>query len=217
MRGLIVKDLLSLLRQMKSIIIIILGLIVISFINKDYSLIAFVVPFFLVMTIVTTFSYDEFNKFDSYCNTLPVSRKNIVMSKYALVLIGNVLSVLVGLLVSFIVYLIDPSIKLEEFIAMIVGGVFGINLVISFLIPFFYKYGVQKGRIMFFALIILVVTIFTIIIKKVNGINAFLNNVLNDLNSVSVVSFIMIIILFMLFLLYISYRVSYYVYKNKEF
>ena len=84
MKGLIIKDLCVIKNQMKTLLLVLAFFVIFSIINEDATFILFLVPFYMIMILITTFNYDEFNKWDSYCNSLPLSRKEIVKSKYIL-------------------------------------------------------------------------------------------------------------------------------------
>ena len=62
MKGLIVKDLCVLKNQMKTLLLVLAFFVIFSIINEDASFILFLVPFYMIMILITTFNYDEFNK-----------------------------------------------------------------------------------------------------------------------------------------------------------
>ena len=51
-------------------------------IKDNSSDILVIMPIFSIMMFVSTFSYDEFNKFNTYVSTLPNGRKEAVKAKY---------------------------------------------------------------------------------------------------------------------------------------
>lgn len=217
MKGLIIKDLLCLKSQMKHLIVIIFGFLILAMMNNDYSLMAFILPFYLVMIIISTFSYDEFNHFNSYCNSFPLPRKKIVMAKYVLTLGALVLSVLVGIILCFIIHALDGGQSFEELLSMVIGGVFGIGVVINILIPFFYKYGVQKGRIMLFAVVLGISLIGGLLIKMLEKFSVNIGVIVSKLNSLNFLTIVALLILFIVIITFVSYKISCRVYDCKEF
>ena len=216
MKGLILKDLSIIKNQMKSLLIIMVLFVFLSIVNKEFSFILFIVPFYMIMILITTLSYDEFNHWDTYCNTLPFSRKDIVKAKYLLFNLCNIFLLVIGLLVSVIVPLFT-DITFESLFSSIIGTVLGISIVISLLIPFYYKYGSQKGRIMLFVVIMASALLIGGLFKILQGINFDVLAVINKLENINFIILIFGILLFVLIIIYISYLISCRIYSKKEF
>ena len=97
-----------------------------------------------VMLAVSTFSYDDMAKWNSYMLAMPVSRKTAVREKYALAfllsLIGIVLSIAAGIAAGAL----RGNIDLKE-VAATVGGCFiAACLYVSVMIPMTYRFGAEK-------------------------------------------------------------------------
>lgn len=150
MKGLIKKDILFLRGYMKSFALVLVVFIVFSFYNDHFS-VAFFLPFIAVMMSIASFSYDDYNKWDAYAISLPVSKKQIVASKYLftgfVIVIGSILGIAISLSVSAFK---GTPIVVQEFMMQVLGGMIGIALVIAIIYPFLFKFGVEKGRILFF-------------------------------------------------------------------
>ena len=216
MKGLIIKDLCVIKNQMRSLLLILVFFVFISIINKDATFILFLVPFYMIMILITTFSYDEFNKWECYCNSLPLSRKEIVKAKYLLFNATSLIVLVLGILASIIVPNFIENTTFESIYASIIGVAFGICLVISLLIPFYYKFGSQKGRIMLF----LTITILALIIGIITSLDIFNNvelmNMINSLNNLSIGMFTLLLIIVTVIIMTISYYISVRIYNNKE-
>ena len=216
MKGLIIKDLCVLKNQMKTLLLVLAFFIIFSIINEDATFILFLVPFYMIMILITTFNYDEFNKWDSYCNSLPLSRKEIVKSKYILFNATSLIVLIVGILSSFIIPNFIENTTFESLFASIIGVAFGICLVISLLIPFYYKFGSSKGRIMLF----LCIVILALLIGMITSLDIFNNkeimNLLNSLNNLSIGMITLLLIIVTIIIMTISYYISVRIYKNKE-
>lgn len=216
MKGLIIKDLCVIKNQMRSLLLILVFFVFISIINKDATFILFLVPFYMIMILITTFSYDEFNKWECYCNSLPLSRKEIVKAKYLLFNATSLIVLVLGILASIIVPNFIENITFESIYASIIGVAFGICLVISLLIPFYYKFGSNKGRIMLF----LTITILALIIGIITSLDIFNNvelmNMINSLNNLSIGMFTLLLIIVTVIIMTISYYISVRIYNNKE-
>ena len=170
----------------------------------------------MIMILITTFSYDEFNKWECYCNSLPLSRKEIVKAKYLLFNATSLIVLVLGILASIIVPNFIENTTFESIYASIIGVAFGICLVISLLIPFYYKFGSQKGRIMLF----LTITILALIIGIITSLDIFNNvelmNIINSLNNLSLGMFTLLLIIVTVIIMTISYYISVRIYNNKE-
>lgn len=216
MKGLIIKDLCVIKNQMRSLLLILVFFVFISIINKDATFILFLVPFYMIMILITTFSYDEFNKWECYCNSLPLSRKEIVKAKYLLFNATSLIVLVLGILASIIVPNFIENTTFESIYASIIGVAFGICLVISLLIPFYYKFGSNKGRIMLF----LTITILALIIGIITSLDIFNNvelmNMINSLNNLSIGMFTLLLIIVTVIIMTISYYISVRIYNNKE-
>ena len=216
MKGLIIKDLCVIKNQMRSLLLILVFFVFISIINKDATFILFLVPFYMIMILITTFSYDEFNKWECYCNSLPLSRKEIVKAKYLLFNATSLIVLVLGILASIIVPNFIENTTFESIYASIIGVAFGICLVISLLIPFYYKFGSHKGRIMLF----LTITILALIIGIITSLDIFNNvelmNMINSLNNLSIGMFTLLLIIVTVIIMTISYYISVRIYNNKE-
>lgn len=217
MKGLIIKDLCVLKNQMKTLLLVLAFFIIFSIINEDATFILFLVPFYMIMILITTFNYDEFNKWDSYCNSLPLSRKEIVKSKYILFNATSLIVLILGIIASLIIPNFIENITFESIFASIIGVAFGICLVISLLIPFYYKFGSQKGRIMLF----LCIVILALLIGAITSLDIFNNielmNLINNLNNLSLGMFALLLIIVTVIIMTISYYISIKIYSNKEF
>ena len=216
MKGLIIKDLCVIKNQMKSLLLVLVLFIFLSIANKNATFVLFLIPFYMIMILITTFSYDEFNKWECYCNSLPLSRKEIVKAKYLLFNASSLVVLVLGVLVSFIIPNFIENTTFESIYASIIGVAFGICLVISLLIPFYYKFGSQKGRIMLF----LTITILALIIGIITSLDIFNNvelmNIINSLNNLSLGMFTLLLVIVTVIIMTISYYISVRIYNNKE-
>ena len=217
MKGLLLKDLLILKNQMRNVLMVIIGFVIISIMMKSYFYIAFVVPFYIVMLIISSFSYDELNNSNTYIIALPFSRKEIVKARYLLCLLSIITSFLIGLLLSIIIPVLNEEMEFASIFASTLASITGVIFIISLLIPFFYKFGVQKGRVMLFIAIMTISLLIGIIISLFENSKLNIALFFNQLEQINWMILILISIAIILFILYISYLISYKIYKNKEF
>ena len=188
MLGLIKKDFLLLKGNFKVWLVLLFVYIFMAF-QEEMSL-TFLLPFMCVVTMLSTFSYDNFNKWDAYAITLPDGRKNSVRAKYIATIVLILVTVLItAILTIIIVYYRTKTVNLASMGESIFGAIFTTTLLQSIMYPAIYKFGIEKARIA----------------SIIQGL-AFLEN------------YMMIIIpIIIVVMLYISYKISEAIYNRKEY
>ena len=210
MIGLIKKDLAMIKGNFKFLAIFIILYFILGLMGKMD--ISFILPFMSVIIMISTFSYDNYNKWDAYVITLPNGRKNSVKSKYLATILLVLILTIVTVLLSFIItYCRYHILDYEEILSLTTGSIFGTLLVLSFMYPIIYKFGVEKARIVICSLVFGIVILGSLIIKYIDltGIIKMLN-LMQDY-------WIIVILLFAILLVYASYRLSLKIYLKKEF
>jgi len=143
MKGLILKDLMGLKKFSKNYLIFILFYAVIGLFSNMYALFSGFIMVFAFMLPITAVSFDERSKWDSYALTMPISRKDIVLSRYLLGLIFAGAAVVI----CFVYTLITSG---ENFgTSLLLSGAFFLvgMLFFSIIFPILLKVGVEKGRL----------------------------------------------------------------------
>lgn len=159
MKGLIKKDLYILKSNLKMVIIFLTIFGILAFYGNTALL---YLPNFLgIMLLISTFSYDDLSKFDAYALSLPIKRKKVVDAKYLLALILTIVGFIFTLSLLGIFYLINKNINFMEIIPNAIGLAIGGLVVPIFAFPFIYKYGIEKGRVIFYVVFILLITLFS--------------------------------------------------------
>ena len=144
MKGLILKDLLNLRKQARIILLFVGFYFVLGIINQNGDSFGGVVALLFAMLAVTALAYDERAGWDKYALTMPVSRNDLVISKY-----------LLGVLLSFVGFLLNLFFQLVFVKAALLDGLlvslalFGVGLFfLALMLPINFKWGVEKGRIL---------------------------------------------------------------------
>ncbi len=110
MRGLIIKDLLSIKNNWKQTLILFSGCFLLSFAIGNYLLAVLFVPLMISSSGITTFSTDEFFNTESFTLSLPLTRRQIVLAKYIFTFITILISIFVGIFIySVIDIVINPG------------------------------------------------------------------------------------------------------------
>ncbi|QAT43935.1 ABC-2 transporter permease [Aminipila luticellarii] len=142
MRGIILKDLLSLKKQFIPMFLFFGIYIFIAIMTKDSSFLTGVLMIFCAMLPITALSFDERSGFSKYALTMPISRSMLVISKYLVTVIliscGGVISLLFSLF-------IGSASFMESVWSVVIIMLLG-SLMVSVSLPPIFKYGVEKGR-----------------------------------------------------------------------
>lgn len=159
MKGLLIKDL-SYIKQSKLLQTAVLITLIFAFAGGNM-----VTTYLAVMSasmLQTTFTYDEYKGGMKYILTLPVTRKQYVQSKFLLAGLLGMIGTIFGIVVNAGVSLIKGNSMFEVLdIAILFAGVMVIVLLLTAIyIPLLLKFGIERGRLMaFLVLIILAATI----------------------------------------------------------
>lgn len=210
MLGLIKKDFLLIKANLKSMIIIFVIYIMLAFQGTLDA--TFIIPLIGIILFLSTFSYDDFNNWNSYAVTLPNGRKNVVRAKYIastiLMIILAVVAFSIGIGIS---YIKTNSINLDEIISSLMGTMLSIVIINSLLYPIVFKFGATNGRIILFAVVFGIAGIGTLIAQFID-----MTPIINIINKLDNYLLIVIPIIYII-LLGISYLISSKIYQNKEF
>ena len=162
MKGLLLKDILNLKQQAKLYLIVIAVWLVIGISNQDANFFVGLILICALFFPISATAYDEKAKWDRYVLTMPVSKSDIVMSKYLLsllcALMGSVISLIAGIAISS-----DLKETLLSFMFFISLAL----ILLSIVLPAIFKYGVEKGRIIII-LVFLIPTLFGLAFSKLD-------------------------------------------------
>ncbi|MBY2087364.1 ABC-2 transporter permease [Clostridioides difficile] len=211
MKGLILKDLLNLKGNIKFILLFI---IMFGFMSSlgDGNVNNFIGVIIVLCTtmIVSTFSYDDLNKWDSYVLTMPINRNDIVLSKYLTMLIFSFIGVLVSLIVSVTIGYFKNTLILNETL-LINALILSISVCFgSLILPLIYKFGTERARLLMilcFLVPTLALLVFKSILENISSpisIEIILNTLVYSLPFVPILLFV------------ISYFISSKIYSKKE-
>lgn len=147
MKGLIIKDLLNLKKSFQTMIFLFAAFLLFSISMKTPTYLASMITLMLTMTSITSFTYDDYSKWEKFSRSLPVTKKQIVLSKYLLTLIMAAAGSLISSVYILIWQAFNTSASLFEN-AIIVLVMFSVTLIFSGIaIPLIYKFGVEKYRL----------------------------------------------------------------------
>ncbi|MBR5806297.1 MAG: ABC-2 transporter permease [Oscillospiraceae bacterium] len=169
MLGLVYKDLMVMRRTL--LLYGAMGIVygIIAIYGDQYGMVFALMMIVSAMVPVSAISYDERSKWDKIVNTMPLSRKEIVLSKYVLaILLTAISSVII-----FAFYMLVPEMPLEE--KAVTTAVMAMMAMIyqAALMPVMFKFGSEKGRTMMLAILFVpAVLIFAIGEMNIIDVNA---------------------------------------------
>lgn len=141
MKGLLLKDLKTLGAQAKVLFLLLAFYLVFSVAQRDYSMLSVMVSVFGAILPITALAYDERGKWERYALTMPISRRDLVLSKYllGLLLLGG------GFLLSVACQLLGGAGVLSAVVSALQSLSIG-ALMLSVTLLASFRFGVEKGR-----------------------------------------------------------------------
>lgn len=210
MLGLIKKDFLIIKANLKSIVITFIVYLMLAF--QGTFDVTFIIPIIGIMLFISTFSYDDFNNWNSYAVTLPDGRRNVVRAKYIASIILTVVLGIIALAIGIgISYIKTNAINLNEIISSLMGTALSSITIISLLYPIVFKFGATNGKIILFAVVFGIGGIVALVSNFIDMTSVI--NMINGLDNYSLIAIPIISVI----LLGISYLISNKIYQNKEF
>jgi hypothetical protein len=160
MKGLLLKDLLSLRKYARTLVIFILAYSVMTFFMDSPYMLSGIVVLMCSMVSITSFSFDHQAGWDVYALSLPVSRNDVVRSKYRLGLLltltGAAVSIIAGVLYTAFTHTGSFIETLLVSYALFAAGM----LFISILMPLLFKFDAEKARLLIVAVFAIPVAAF---------------------------------------------------------
>ncbi len=153
MTGLILKDLLILRKTLHSYLFMLIVYAGIAFTGVwSADIVGVLLVVMVVMLPMNVFAYDKQAKWDTYGLALPVGRTKTVAARYLCVLLLCLLSVGLTAILGVMLYAAG---RVEEPVEFLVScSVMGLMsvLVNAIMLPFLYKFGPERARMMFFGI-----------------------------------------------------------------
>ena len=210
MLGLIKKDFLIIKANLKSMVITFIVYLMLAF--QGTFDVTFIIPIIGIMLFISTFSYDDFNNWNSYAVTLPDGRRNVVRAKYIVSIILMIILAVVAFFIGIgISYIKTNAINLNEIISSLMGTALSSITIISLLYPIVFKFGATNGKIILFAVVFGIGGIVALVSNFIDMTSVI--NMINGLDNYSLIAIPIISVI----LLGISYLISSKIYQNKEF
>lgn len=212
MKGLLIKDFLTIRKKygisriIMDVAIIVALMVVLGGTGAIY--ISFLlIPMEVASMVMSLTTCDEQWKWSKYAISLPVSKTQIVQSRYAFALIISLVGLVVAFIVNSISFLCFSEYKFGFYVFLSVVSFGVILLFLSFMLPSNYSLGVNAG---FAAMIIMVILLVALGIWSKLTDNAIMWYVVDHFELSMIIAFVGVLILFVL-----SYTMSVFFFKRK--
>lgn len=171
MTGLIIKDFLILRKTLRTYLFIMIVYTAIAFSGVwTADIVGVLMVVVLMMLPMNIFAYDKQCQWDTYGLALPVGRTKTVAARYLCVLLLCVLSVALTALLGAALYAAGRIDEPTEF--MVTCSVMGLMsvLVNAIMLPFLYKFGPERARMMFLGILGGIFLLFAVILLPLGGL-----------------------------------------------
>ena len=206
MKGLLIKDLLNLKKQGKTVLAILAFYIVFALTTKNASFLTAMFTLLLSMMSISSFSYDEMAKWNKFAASLPLTRRDIVGSKYLLAFLLSFAGLATSMLLSMGSSFVVEGTSLTELLLTSYCSFLIAMLMQIVMLPLLFQYGAEKSRTMLMG-VVAVPMVLVFILSKL-GMQMPGEDVFFLLLKLAVP---ILIVLFA-----ISYRISCAIYQRKE-
>ncbi len=200
MKALLVKDLLTLKGQAKSLLLVLAVWFIISFVNGSGLFFTSLSVIYGMLLPLTTLSIDEKSRVERYMMSMPVTRAELALSRYALGLLGLLALGVLGIGASLVI-----GDSLEEALGASAACFCLAVLLLGVTLPLVYKFGTDKARV-------ICIAVYMVTFLAVGFIAARFGIELDDLSG----AFFLLPFL-SLAVLVLSAAVSLGIYKKREF
>ena len=166
MKGLIIKDFFALTRQARIFLAVAAFYLIYSITTKNITMFAAMFTMFMGFLPINTMAFDEQSKWNKYALSMPLTRTDIVLSKYILSGIVALLAILVNFAVmTILIRLTNSATGLKEASLYILAGGGVLLFYVALLLPVLFKFGVEKGRMLMVAVFLAPLLITTLLPK----------------------------------------------------
>lgn len=161
MKSLLWKDFITMKKYLRLMAIILAFYVVLfGFLVKDVTIASLMLTVIVTIVPTATFSYDELCKWDHFALSLPVRKKDIVLSKYVVTLIcagiGSALSLLLCAFAGKIT---------QESLVQIYFCLFYALFCTAIIIPLLYRFGSVKARLLTIVVYMLPALLFSLLME----------------------------------------------------
>lgn len=157
MKCLILKDLYNIGHNLRSMVLILI-FFAFLFLTGENRITSYlpVASLLCAMMTITTFSFDEMSSWTKYALILPVTRRTVVASKFAVLIIFSAAGTAFGLVLTMIFGFLFPALSLSEpsviaVLLLTACGSFSLAVLMgSIALLLLFRFGAEKARLLLF-------------------------------------------------------------------
>ena len=153
MKGLLLKDWYMMKKYCRYYLFVSIGFIILSMMSSGNMFFVFYPCLLCGMIPVNLLGYDERSRWTEYVGTLPYSKTQIVSAKYLIGLFTQITMLTVICITQGVKMGVEGSFVLKEFLVLMMLLLIMASVASSLTLPFVFKYGVEKGRVVYYVMI----------------------------------------------------------------
>ena len=215
MRGLIVKDMLIMRKNLRTYAVFMGFYLIMSALDLfSISFTTAIIQIIVMMLSMGSFSYDEMSKWDRYAFSLPLGRRAVAGARYLFALSLALFAALFGLVSCLVLsaFFHDPNL-VENCLTVMVSLGLGL-LYCDILLPLTYKLGPERAR-PYFYLVIFLPIILLVGASKLGMLDGL--SFLEQIPEATAIAFALLLPLLPLLGMVVSYLISCRILERKEF
>lgn len=216
MKSLVLKDLYNIGHNSKSMLLLLVFFMFLIIPNSGPITYVVTSSILCSIMIITTFAFDDTSKWTRYAMVTPITKKDVVSSKFIVLIIfcgiGTILGMILGMIGGVVFKKIDIT-SLIDWASMfvscglsLIGSVFLGSIVILLL----FKFGVEKARVLSIIAFVIPSIVFI-------GILQILKSFELTLTLLTVLVIIFILLMLVLLSILLMYKISCNIFSNQEF
>lgn len=147
MKGLLLKDYYLTMKYCRSYLLILAVFILVSVVGDNNFFFVFYPCILAGMIPVTLLGYDERSKWSQYCGTLPYTKTQIVSGKYFVGLFAQIAIIALSALAQAVRMNLHGAFDGKSYLTLMELLLILSCFSSSIILPFMFKFGVEKGRI----------------------------------------------------------------------
>lgn len=217
MKGLILKDFINLKKNAKIFAGLTVIYAVMALMSEDTGFFSTVLTMLVALLTLSLFSYDELAKWDSFALTMPVRKEDIVQGKYIMMLLLTLIGVIYSSVFTVFINIYQKTGSLFGGFEAIGAGAAVVILFYCIVIPFVTKLGVEKARLIFFAVYMIPFLVIVGLNKLVGDGSLTVPGNLLKLSDIFIRYANILVPVILLAALGLSYGISIRVYRKREF
>lgn len=149
MRGLLIKDYYMLMKYFRTYVVIIGVMAIVTMFTTSAPLFILYPVIVANMLPVSLVNYDEMARFDRYYQTMPLSKAQYVSAKYLMSLIFQALSLIIFTAAYSISLIRSSQFEIDTVMTIASYMIILVSVLPSILLPFVFKFGSEKGRMVY--------------------------------------------------------------------